>query len=390
MGVSDSPVQSAEPRETSDRRGWVRAPLRWMSAPIALRVTAIASLVVNIGIVVTGGAVRLTSSGLGCPTWPRCAGNSLVPTAAQAHHGQIEFTNRMLTWVLVIVAIVTLAVAVRQRRAPDGRGARRWKLALAIALGIPAQAVLGGFTVLTDLNPWLVGCHLLLSMALIAIAVVLLHEAPPVSRRLPSRDGGDGSSTPLNAIRMALAWLTAGAAAITLVLGVVVTGSGPHAGATNAEGVARRIGFDPQQVTQLHADAVMVLVGLTLGLAVLARFAAPSRRWARAVWALLALEAAQGAIGFIQYFAGVPPILVGLHMLGACLVWACAIWVLLTSHDGDDVDEHSDHGADDGAVDADELKVAPDLQLQPPAGLRGVPALHRRGDDRGDVVPVAP
>lgn len=381
--------------------GALAAPLRWIGAPLALRITAIASLVANIGIVVTGGAVRLTKSGLGCPTWPRCAGDSLVPTAAQAHHGQIEFANRMLTWVLVVVAIATLVVAVRQRRAADGRGGRRWKLAFAIFLGIPAQAVLGGFTVLSDLNPWLVGGHLLLSMVLIAIATVLLHECPPEPRVAPSAPPASAPPAPaaraaaeavgpVAMIRRALAWLTAIAAGITLVLGVVVTGSGPHAGATNDEGVARRIGFDPQQVTQLHADAVMVLLGLSVALAVLARFAPPSRRWARAVWMLLILEVAQGAIGFIQYFAGVPPILVGLHMLGACLVWACAIWVLLTGEDRDDVDQHPDQRAHDGSVDADELQVPPDLQLQPAPGLRGIPALHRRGDDRGDVIPVAP
>jgi cytochrome c oxidase assembly protein subunit 15 len=345
---------------------------RWIGAPSSLRTTAIASLAANVGIVVTGGAVRLTGSGLGCPVWPSCADGSLTPVAAQAYHGQIEFANRMLTFVLVAIAVATLAVTTRQRGASDGRGALRWKLALAILVAIAAQAVLGGIAVRTELNPWMVGGHLLLSMVLIALAVVLLHEAPALSaapvlsaapalaavtagapaRRGPAEGpiagdlsaggpsaaepgvGDPSAAAPVAAIRAALAWLAVLVAGAALILGAVVTGTGPHAGATTAEGVAHRIGIDPRQATQLHADAVMVLVGLSIGLGIIARFAAPSRRWARAVWTLLILEAAQATIGFAQYFAGLPPLLVGVHMLGASLVWTWAIWVLLTGRAG--------------------------------------------------------
>ena len=144
-----------------------------------LRWLAIASLVANVLIVVTGGAVRLTASGLGCPTWPRCTDDSLVPTAETAEHGVIEFGNRLLTFVVTAVAIATLVTALLQRRGAGRPGQVRARLSLAIFLGIPAQAVLGGFTVLTGLNPWLVGAHFLLSIALIALAVLLVEATRP-------------------------------------------------------------------------------------------------------------------------------------------------------------------------------------------------------------------
>ena len=383
-------------------RAWDR-PVRRVDEvlrrPRLLRVLIVASIVVNIGIVVTGGAVRLTKSGLGCPTWPRCTGSSLLPTAQQAEHGVIEFSNRTLTFVVSIVAIATLLVALRQLRAADGGGRRRAALATAIFLGIPAQAVLGGFTVLTDLNPWLVAGHFLLSMVLIALTVVLLDVAPPrrqITRTEPAP--GTAVSAPLRVIAVTLGWLICAATAAVLVLGTITTGTGPHAGATNAEGVARRIGLDPQQITQAHADAVMVLVGLTVALLavlmVAMRLGGPQQaggtngvQLVRSTWLLLALEVTQGLIGFVQYFTGVPPVLVGLHMLGACLIWATAIWILLLARRAaaelpgqhrDRVDQHAHAGTDDRAVDPDELEVTPDLQLEAPAGAGSVPALHRR------------
>lgn len=292
--------------------------------PAVLRVLALASLAANVGIVVTGGAVRLTASGLGCPTWPRCTDGSLVPTAETAEHGVIEFGNRLLTFVVTAVAIATLIAALLQRRAAGRPGRSRARLSLAIFLGIPAQAVLGGFTVLTGLNPWLVGAHFLLSMVLIALAVLLVEAT-----RAKPRPGPASVADAAAAARAWIARLTVAAAGAVLVIGTIVTGSGPHAGATDDEGVAHRNGLDPAGLSQVHADAVMVLVGLTIGLVALSyiRPAPPGAK--RAAWVLLGAELAQGALGYLQYFTHLPVLLVGLHMLGACLVWIAALQALL-------------------------------------------------------------
>ena len=265
-----------------------------------------ASLVANIAIVVTGGAVRLTGSGLGCPTWPRCTDESFRAHGDLGLHGAIEFGNRLLTFVLTAIAIATFVAAWQTGR----RSLRR--LALVLALGVPAQAVLGGITVLTDLNSWLVALHLMLSMAMIGVAVLFLRRIDdPVDA--PARWTRGRVPT--------LAWLTFATAWAVLYLGTVVTGAGPHAGDAQTE----RNGLDPVQVSQLHADGVFLLVGLTVGLLL----AAGTAR--RAVAVLLAVELAQGTIGFVQYFTDLPEILVGFHLLGASLTSAAVTWALLES-----------------------------------------------------------
>jgi cytochrome c oxidase assembly protein subunit 15 len=279
-----------------------------------LRGWAWASIVVNIGIVVTGGVVRLTGSGLGCPTWPRCTEESFTPHGAYDINAAIEFGNRMLTYVLVVVAIGTFVAAWQSGR----RDLRR--LALIIALGIPAQAVIGGITVLTDLNPWVVSFHLLSSMAIIGVAVLfrwrLDRPAPGVR--------------PRGAV-LALAWSTFAAAWAVLYVGTVVTGSGPHAGDKDA----KRNGLDPLQMSQVHADLVFLLVGLTIGLlfAVIATKRSAAVR--RAVVVLLVVELAQGLIGFVQYFTDLPVVLVGFHMLGAAIISATVTHALLQVREGD-------------------------------------------------------
>ncbi|MDO9458362.1 heme A synthase [Nocardioides sp.] len=275
-------------------------------APMARYVRQLgwASLVANIGIVVTGGAVRLTGSGLGCPTWPRCTDESFRAHGELGLHGAIEFGNRMLTFVLVAVAVATFVAAWQ-----TGRRVLRIH-ALVLALGVPAQAVLGGITVLTDLNSWLVALHLLLSMAMIGVAVLFL-------RRLD--DPPDAPSHWVRGRVPLLAWFTFATAWAVLYLGTVVTGAGPHAGDAETE----RNGLDPVQVTQLHADGVFLLVGLTVGLLM----AAGTAR--RAVALLLAVELGQGTIGFVQYFTDLPEVLVGFHLLGAGLTSAAVTWAVL-------------------------------------------------------------
>jgi cytochrome c oxidase assembly protein subunit 15 len=268
---------------------------------------AVANLVANIGIVVTGGAVRLTDSGLGCPTWPRCTEQSYVPHGELGVHGAIEFGNRMLTWVLAVVAIATFLSLWRSDRA------RATRLAAIVAIGVPAQGVVGGITVLTDLNPWIVSLHLLLSMAMIGVCVMLLDEL-----RGPAR-GATGS------LRR-IAWLVFAATWIVLYLGTVVTGSGPHSGDLES----RRTGLDPQLMSHVHAAAVYALLAFTLGLVVVAqRQGATVVR--NAAGALLVLELAQGLLGFVQYFTDLPELLVGLHMLGAAVISAAVAWTLLST-----------------------------------------------------------
>ncbi|MBV9820932.1 MAG: heme A synthase, partial [Actinobacteria bacterium] len=283
---------------------------RWIRRPAVLRRLALATLIANVGIVVTGGAVRLTGSGLGCPTWPSCTDASLTPTPEYAAHGVIEFTNRQLTFVLGLLVLATLVAAILARR--------QVKLAVLVAASIPAQAVLGGITVLTHLNPWTVAAHFGLSMLIIAAAFALwwrLHAEAPDPAGVPAT------------LRTA-AWLITALTVAVLAVGTVVTGSGPHAGADPASGATHRIGFSPASVSQLHADLVMLLIGVSVGLAVLARSAGASGRLRRAAWLLVAVELGQGLIGFVQYFSHLPAVLVGLHMLGACLVWLAALTVL--------------------------------------------------------------
>jgi cytochrome c oxidase assembly protein subunit 15 len=269
--------------------------------------------VANVGIVLTGGAVRLTSSGLGCPTWPRFTGRSFTPHGALSYHQYIEFGNRTLTFVLTVVAIATLVSAWQSRR----RELRR--LAIVLALSIPAQAVLGGITVLTDLNPWVVSLHLLVSLAIISTAVLYLW-------RIDRPPGTATESSPF----LPLAWLTYAAAWAVLYLGTVVTGSGPHAGDLNAP----RNGLDPQQLSQLHADLVFVFVGLTVGLLVALRASGGTSGQHRAVAVLLGVELAQGLIGFVQYVTDLPVALVELHLLGATLIISTVTWVLLEVREG--------------------------------------------------------
>lgn len=279
--------------------------------PVTLRRLALSAVLVNVLIVITGGAVRLTGSGLGCPTWPSCTDSSLTPTHAYAIHGIIEFTNRQLTFLVSLVVLATLVAAIL--------GRRQIGLAVLLAASIPAQAVLGGITVLTKLNPWFVAAHFLLSIAIIAVAFVLWWRVRAVPA--PALAESTGS------LRLA-GWSMLAVTAAVLAVGTVVTGSGPHAGDSSASGAVHRIHFSPASVAQLHADLVMLLIGVTAGFVLLARAAGADPGTQRAGHRLLAVELGQGLIGFVQYFTHVPALLVGIHMLGACLVWLAALVVV--------------------------------------------------------------
>ncbi|MGY1603214.1 COX15/CtaA family protein [Geodermatophilus sp. SYSU D00815] len=278
-------------------------------SPTVISRVALANVVANVLIVVTGGAVRLTGSGLGCPTWPRCTSESFVTTPEMGGHGVIEFGNRTLTGVLTVTAVATLVVVWRSARTDLRR------LAVLSFLGIPVQAALGGVTVLTGLNPWTVAAHFLLSMALIAVTTVLW---------LRSREPGVGQLV----VRRPLPLLVAGVAAVTaavLVAGTIVTGSGPHSGDVDENDVPTgdRIGVDPELMSQLHADVVFLLIGLTVALLVALHATDSPGRVRRAARDLLVVQLAQGVVGYVQYFTDLPVVLVLLHMLGAALIAAC-------------------------------------------------------------------
>ena len=285
---------------------------------LATRVLAPATgflLFLQAALVVTGGAVRLTGSGLGCPTWPECTPGSYTPVPHQAEealHVWIEFANRLLTFVLVIAAVFVLAAVLRTGR-KDLRG-----LALGQFLGIFGQGVLGGITVLTDLHPLPVAGHLILSIILIAGATSLRAQrfAPRVAE------------TPASLTKK-IASVHVVTSFAVIVLGTLVTGSGPHAGDEKAQ----RFGFDIQTVAWIHADVVIFLLGTTFAFFVATGTSVATKRRLK-IFTVIAL--AQGAIGYIQYFTGIPEVLVAAHLLGATLVWIAAwrVWLSVTTTNG--------------------------------------------------------
>lgn len=281
-----------------------------------VRPILIANLVAEVGIVVTGGVVRVTGSGLGCPTWPQCVPGSITPTATQAEgfHKVIEFGNRTLTGLLAVLALLSLWVVLT--RFPGRR--RLLFAAVGVLAGVVAQAVAGGITVLTGLHPITVAFHFLMSMVLVALSTALLRG---------SRDTAEGPGALLvPSLTHRLAWGTYAVGVLVLVLGTVVTGSGPHSGDVDT---LVRTGFDARFVSWMHADAVMFFVGLVIAMAVAVRLTNGSsghvdgaeRTRLRTAWnAVLLVTVLQGVIGYVQYFTALPEFLVILHMLGASLL----------------------------------------------------------------------
>jgi cytochrome c oxidase assembly protein subunit 15 len=272
---------------------------------------AVSSLIGQIVLVVTGGAVRLTSSGLGCPTWPRCTDTSLVNTPEMGIHGIIEFGNRLLTFALAAVAVMMLVYLWNLRKE------RRdlFLLALGLLASIPAQAIIGGITVLSGLNPWVVGLHFLVSMALVVFATLLVNRAygRTGKARTVALPALPGAARP---VMSAVALFSA----LAVCLGVVVTGAGPHAGDADAP----RNGLDWDLFSHIHAaPAYLVTAGalFALYLVLRNRIAGPFRT---AVLLLLAVTVLQGVIGFTQYYNGIPALLVAVHMLGAALLMSAA------------------------------------------------------------------
>ena len=279
----------------------VSSVLDLVFGPARLRVYVWASLVSQILIVVTGGAVRLTGSGLGCPTWPKCTKESLVNVPEMGIHGVIEFTNRLLTFVLIIISLLTF-ITIRRLAKAERKGLS-WP-ALSLGLGIFGQAVIGGISVLTQLNPWVVGLHFVLSAVLISIATILVARFYGFSA---------GSITPTSRV---LAWPIAAAGLVTILVGIIVTGAGPHAGDADAP----RNGLDLEFLEHAHAYPAYVLLALTLIALVNQLKAEQNKNLTKIQLALVLAEVVQAGIGIAQARLGVPPLLVGLHMLGASIL----------------------------------------------------------------------
>lgn len=280
---------------------------------------AIASLISEVGIIVTGGAVRLTQSGLGCPTWPRCTSESLTNTPEMGIHGVIEFGNRLLTFVLAAIALaMVLALWNRRRTHPQV-----FWFATGLLLGIPGQAIIGGITVLTQLNPWVVAFHFLLSSAMVCFATLMVNRLS-LELRVRQQNSSqmrlvDGETTVWTrrtaAVIFVVGW-------IVLYLGTIVTGTGPHGGDAGAP----RHGFDPLVVTRVHSFPVYLMVIATVVLLLLVMRNNSSARQRRSAWFMIAMLIYQGGIGYIQHFTGLPIGVVLLHMLGTGLVvWAMTL-----------------------------------------------------------------
>ncbi|QDN77281.1 heme A synthase [Streptomyces sp. S1A1-7] len=303
----------------ADAVAFARNPLaliaeRWTPTSRTVRRAALAALVMSVVIVVTGGAVRLTGSGLGCPTWPKCTDDSLTTTSAMGFHGVIEFTNRMLTYVLC--AAVGWAIIAARSEKPWRRDLTR--LGWAQFWIVMSNAILGGVVVLVGLNPYTVAAHFLLSTALITVATVMWQRTR------------EGSAEPRPLVGKAvqqLVWCLVAAAILLIAVGTVVTGAGPHAGDSSE---VERMAVNWETVTKLHAVLAWIVVTLTFALwFVLKAVDAPKGPLDRTRELFLILLG-QGVIGYVQYFTDLPEALVGLHMFGACLVWIGVLRVLLS------------------------------------------------------------
>jgi cytochrome c oxidase assembly protein subunit 15 len=270
-------------------------------------------LVFQTGIVLTGATVRITGSGLGCPTWPECTYGSYVPVAGQAEgafHAWIEFGNRLLTFLLLFAAVAVVIYAIRKARRD-----LLWRALLQV-LGIFGQGVIGGITVLTDLNPLAVASHFILSIFLIAgaVSIVARGRTPLISIR--------PTELKVKVLARAQVLLTF----VVIVIGTLVTGTGPHAGDLDAP----RLNLDERAISWLHADAVIALLGVSLALLVLSEISPETKRRIKIFFAVTLV---QGLIGYLQYILGLPEFLVIVHVLGSTLVWIASwrIWLSITT-----------------------------------------------------------
>jgi len=320
-GCVPTRLAASPPRPAAARR-WADTVLA--PSPASMRAIALAGVLASAAIILTGAAVRLSQSGLGCPDWPACTSTSIVAAGATGDsllHRWIEFGNRLVTVAIFVIAVTVCVAAWRLR---DGASGRRrsdlvW-LASAQPAAIVVQAALGGIVVLTKLNPVWVSVHFLASMALVAAAVALLvrcREGTGPARRLVRPE-----------LRL-LAGAVIAVLAVMFAAGTVVTGTGPLAGARSVA----RYHLPLTGVTQLHADIGWLLTGLVIALALGLRLSQAPPRSARLGWILLGLIGLQGVIGYVQYFTGLPAGLVWVHVTGSVLIWITALRLLFSLRD---------------------------------------------------------
>jgi heme a synthase len=288
--------------------------IRAVLSPTRLKAYAWASLASQILIVVTGGLVRLTGSGLGCPTWPRCTEDSYVTVQEMGWHGVIEFGNRLLTFVLIIIALLTFIVV--RRTIKSSRKGLTWP-ALLLGLGIVAQALLGGLTVLTGLNSWVVGAHFLVSGVLICFASVLVWRVySPVH-------------IPLSYTAVRLGWPIFVVGWVTVVVGVIVTGAGPHAG----DATTPRNGFDLEIWQHYHSWPAYLMTALVAWAFAAVWLKLGNNKLAnpaiKALGLLLITSITQAILGVVQSNLGVPALMAGAHMLGAAVIISLLCFQLL-------------------------------------------------------------
>ena len=313
----------APPLNRGRLRSLARRGLGWFPTGVTrpVRALAWASLVLQVVLIGTGGAVRLTASGLGCPTWPQCTSDSFVNTPELGYHGVIEFTNRMLTFVLSVVVILVFLAVLRNRRE------RRdlFTLTLVQGLSIPLQAVIGGISVLTHLNPYVVGLHFVISILLVVVTTMLVYRAYRGPR-------GVVTTAPLWFV--VTAWVTAVFVAITVGFGILTTGSGPHAGDnSDAKNLAPRNGLDPVALQHVHSIPAYVVFGLTFVLFAAAWIAKDKPRWKslrRFTAGLLAIELVQIIVGITQAREGLPIALVNIHLVLAAILVSLTVGVILS------------------------------------------------------------
>ncbi|GAC1542499.1 MAG: hypothetical protein NVS3B12_30560 [Acidimicrobiales bacterium] len=287
-------------------------------SPATYRRVTVVALAALAFIIVTGGAVRLTGSGLGCPQWPNCSAGHLAPRSASNLHPMIEFVNRVVTGIVsaaVIVAVLGALLRAPRRRDLTG-------LSLGLVLGVIGQIVLGGETVRHRLNPAFVMAHFLLSMLIVWDAVVLHHRAclPDAEPRRPLVDRD------LVWVGRLLAFMTLA----TVVAGTVVTGSGPHGGDDRVQ----RWSLDLHRVTQLHGVSAMVLLALAATTLWTLRAQGASQVAQRRAMQVIEALGVQVVIGYTQYFTGVPAAVVGFHILGAVVVWTTSLRLALAMSSG--------------------------------------------------------
>lgn len=278
-----------------------------------------ANLVAQSGIIVTGAVVRLTGSGLGCPTWPQCAPGSFTPTPSQAEgiHKWIEFGNRLLTFVLAAIAIMVLIYGINKFK----ENKLLLTLSAAPLLGTLFQAVLGGITVLTSLNPFTVMAHFLVSIALVALAVTLIWKSQNPKKTQKS------SSLPDTAHYLIQS--AVGVGLIVIILGTITTGSGPHSGDTEAA----RFNLDVRSMAWLHADAVWLFVGLLIGSYALLKVMKINSQLSKNLNFVITIAAAQALVGYSQWFSGLPWALVAVHVALAVILWILLVRMLLSTRE---------------------------------------------------------